>query len=115
MFDTNDNHPNIYSTGDFLDNSQTLDELTEQSTVEELMNVILLVGAVVIEYGRWNCYISTEKGCFLICIEYIFKNDCSMESFDSKQSGKRRTNVMTRYRIPELWKRQKNWFWDIWS
>ena len=47
----------------------------------------------------------SRNGCFLKCINYIFNKDFSMEYFDFIQSHKKRTNVMTRCRIPEFCER----------
>ena len=54
-----------------------------------------------------NCYIPSGNGCFFKCINYIVKKDFSMEYFEFIQSYKRRTNVMTRCRIPEFCERYK--------
>ena len=54
-----------------------------------------------------NCYILSGNGCFLKCINYIFKEGFSMEYFEFIPSHKRRTNVMTRCRIPEFCNRYK--------
>ena len=59
------------------------------------------------EYKGINCYIPSGSGCFLKCINYIFSKDFSMEYFEFIQSYKRRTNVMTRCRIPEFSERYK--------
>ena len=56
----------------------------------------------ILEYEGENCYIPSGSGCFLKCFNYIFNKDFSIEYFEYKQSCKRRTNVMTQCRIPEV-------------
>ena len=53
-----------------------------------------------------NCYIPSGNGCFLKCINYIFKEDLTKEYFKFIQTYKRR-NVMTRCRIPDFCERYK--------
>ena len=62
---------------------------------------------IIQEYEGKNCYIPNGNGCFLKRINYIFNKDFSTECFEFIQSYKRRTNVMTRCRIPEFCKRYK--------
>ena len=56
----------------------------------------------ILEYEGENFYIPSGNACFLKCVKYIFNKDFSMEYFEFIQSYKRRTNVMTRCRIPKL-------------
>ena len=63
--------------------------------------------SIILEFEGENCYIPSSKACFLKCIIYIFKKDFSTEYFEFIQSYKRRTNVMTRCRIPEFYGRYK--------
>ena len=59
------------------------------------------------EYEDENCYIPSGNGCFLNCINCIFKKDLSMEYFDFIQSYKTRSIVMTRCGVPEFCGRYK--------
>ena len=56
----------------------------------------------ILEYERENCNIPSGSGCFLKFNNYFFKNDFSVKYFEFKQSYKRRTNVMSRCRIPKF-------------
>ena len=60
-----------------------------------------------LNYKGENCYIPSGNGCFLKCINYIFKKEFSTEYFEFIKTYKRRTIVMTRCRIPEFCKRYK--------
>ena len=61
----------------------------------------------ILQYGGGNCYISNGNGCFLNCNNYICRKSLNKESFEFKQSYKRRKNVMTRCRIPKFCERYK--------
>ena len=100
--DKYDNHPSIYYTGNIYRYFRNFKRVTrsEHGRRANEFNYIL-------EYEGENGYIPSEKGCFLKCIHYIFKKDFSTEYFEFIQSYKRRTNVMTRCRIPEFCKRYK--------
>ena len=54
-----------------------------------------------LKYEGKNCYIPSGNGCFLTCINYIFKKIIK-EFFEFIQSYKRRTNVRTGFRITEF-------------
>ena len=59
------------------------------------------------EYEGENCYIPNGNACFLKLNNYIYKKDFYSEYFEFIQSYKRRTNVMTRCKIPEFCERHK--------
>ena len=46
-----------------------------------------------------NCYIPSGDSCFLESNNFIFKKDLTKEYFELIQSYKRRTDVMTGYKI----------------
>ena len=54
-----------------------------------------------------NSYIPSSNVCFLKCFNYFFEKDFSVEYFKFIQSYKKRTNVMTRCRIPDFCERYK--------
>ena len=56
----------------------------------------------ILEYEGENCYIPSGIGCFPKYSNYIFKKHFSMDYFEFIQSYKRRTNVLTRCRIPKF-------------
>ena len=56
----------------------------------------------IMEYSGENCFTPSGKCCFLKCNIYIFKKGFTTDYFGVMKSYKRRTNNMTRCRIPEL-------------
>ena len=102
ILDKYDDHPSIYYTGNIYRYFRNFKRVTrsEHGRGANEFNTIQ-------EYEGENCYIPSGNGCFLKCINYIFKKDFSTDYFEFIQSYKRRTNVMTRCRIPEFCKRYK--------
>ena len=102
ILDKYDDHPSIYYTGNiyrYFKNYKKVIRSEHGRGANEFNNIL--------EYEGTNCYIPNGNGCFLKCINFIFKKDFSTEYFEFIQSYKRRTNVMTRCRIPEFCKRYK--------
>ena len=102
FLDKYDDHPSVYYTGNiyrYFKNFKRVTRSEHGRRVNEFNNNL--------EYEGINCYIPSGNGCFLKCINYIFKKDFSTEYFEFIQSYKRRTNVMTRCRIPEFCNRYK--------
>ena len=97
ILDKFNNHPSIYYTGSFYRYFRDFKWVnrSEHGRGANEFNRIL-------EYDGVNCYIFSGNDCFVKCKNYTFKKDFSMEYFEFIQSYKRRTNVMTRYRIPEI-------------
>ena len=102
ILDKYDDHPSIQYTGNIYRYFRNFKRVTrsEHGRGANEFNTIQ-------EYGGENCYIPSGNGCFLKCINYIFDKDFSMQYLEFIQSYKRRTNVMTRCRIPEFCKRYK--------
>ena len=102
ILDKYDNHPSIYYTGNIYRYFRKFKRVTRSEHgrgANEFNNIL--------EYEGEICFILSGNGCFLKCINYIFKKDFSTEYFEFIQSYKRRTNIMTRCRIPEFCKRYK--------
>ena len=102
ILDKYDDHPSIYYTGNiyrYFKNFKRVKRSEHGRGANEFNNIL--------EYEGLNCYIPSGNGCFLKCINYIFKKDFSNEYFEFIKSYKRRSNVMTRCRIPEFCKRYK--------
>ena len=102
ILDKYDDHPSIYYTGiiyRYFKNYKKVNRSNHGGGADEFNNNL--------EYQGNNCYIPSGNGCFLKCINYIFKKDFSREHFEFKKSYKRRPNVMSRCRIPEFCKRYK--------
>ena len=102
IFDKYDDHPSIYYTGNiyrYFKNYKNVTRSEHGRGANEFNNIL--------EYKGNNCYIPSGNGCFLKCINFIFKKDFSIEYFEFIKSYKRRTNVMTQSRIPEFCKRNK--------
>ena len=103
ILDKNDDHPSIYYTGNIYRYIRKFKLLTRSEHgrgANEFNNIQ--------EYEGENCYIPSGNGCFLKCINYIFKKkDFSTEYFEFIISYKRRSNVMARCRLPEFCKRYK--------
>ena len=101
------NHPSIYYTGKiyrYFRNFKRVNRSEHGRGVNEFHNIL--------EYEGENCYIPIGNGCFLKCNNYIFKKDFSMEYFEFKQSYNTRTNIVTRFRIPDFCEPYKNLYWD---
>ena len=98
--DKYDDHPSIYYTGNIYSYFRNLKRVTRS---EHRRGAIEFNN--ILEYKGENCYIPSGNGCFLKCINYIFKADFSTEYFEFIKSFKKRTNVMTQCRIPEFCKR----------
>ena len=102
ILDKYDDHPSVYYTGNiyrYFKNYKRITRSDHGRGANEFNNIL--------EYEGVNCYIPSGNGCFLKCINYIFNKDFSTEYFEFIQSYKRRTNVMTRSRIPEFCNRYK--------
>ena len=102
ILDKYDNHPSIYYTGNiyrYFKNYKRINRSEHGRGANEFNNIQ--------EYKGNNCYIPSGNGCFLKCINYIFDKDFSIEYFEFIKSYKRRSNVMSRCRIPEFCKRYK--------
>ena len=102
ILDKYDDHPSIYYTGNiyrYFRNYKRINRSDHGRGANEFNNIE--------EYNGKNCYIPSGNGCFLKCINYTFDKDFSIEYFEFIKSYKRRTNVMTRCRIPEFCKRHK--------
>ena len=102
ILDQYDDHPSIYYTGNiyrYFKNYKRINRSEHGRGADEFNNIE--------EYNGENCYIPSGNGCFLKCINYIFKKDFSIEYFEFIKSYKRRSNVMTRCRIPEFCERYK--------
>ena len=102
MLDKYDNHPSIYYTGIFyryFRNLKRVNRSEHERGANEFNNIL--------DYGGVSYYKPNGSGCFLKCKNYIFKNDFSMEYFESIQPYKERTNVMARCKIPEFCERYK--------
>ena len=102
ILDKYDDNPSIYYTGNIYRYIKIFKRVTrsEHGRRANEFNDIQ-------EYEGENCYIPNGNGCFLKCINNIFNKDFSAEYFEFIQSYKRRTNAMTRCRIPEICKRYK--------
>ena len=102
ILDKYDDHPSIYYTGNiyrYFKNCKRINRSEHGRGANEFNNIE--------EYNGKNCYIPSGNGCFLKCINYIFKRDFSIEYFEFIKSYKRRPNVMSRCRIPEFCNRYK--------
>ena len=102
ILDKYDDHPSIYYTGNihrYFKNYKRINRSEHGRGTNEFNNIE--------EYNGKNCYIPSGNGCFLKCINYIFDKDFSIEYFEFIKSYKRRSNVMTRCRIPEFCERYK--------
>ena len=102
ILDKYDDHPSIYYTGNiyrYFRNYKRIKRSKHGRGANEFNNIQ--------EYEGGNCYIPSGNGCFLKCINYIFKRDFNTEYFEFIKSYKRRTNVMSRCRIPEFCNRYK--------
>ena len=102
ILDKYDDHPSIYYTGNiyrYFRNFKRVNRSEHGRGANEFNNFL--------EYEGENCYIPSGNGCFLKCINYIFNKDFSKEYFEFIKSYKRRSNVMTRCRIPEFCSRFK--------
>ena len=102
ILDKYDDHPSIYYTGNiyrYFRNYKRIIRSEHGRGANEFNNIQ--------KYEGENCYIPSGNGCFLKCINYIFNKDFSREYFELIKSYKRRTNVMTRCRIPEFCERYK--------
>ena len=62
---------------------------------------------IKLENKSVQCYKANGNGRFLKFLNCIFKKDFSLQLFEFINSYKRRTNVMTRSRIPEFRERYK--------
>ena len=102
ILDKYDDHPSVYYTGNlyrYFKNFKRVNRSEHGRGANEFNNIL--------EYEGDNCYIPSGNGCFLKCINFIFNKDFSIEYFEFIKSYKRRTNVMTRCRIPEFCERYK--------
>ena len=102
ILDQYDDHPSIYFTVNIYRYFKKFKRETRSDHgrgANEFNNIL--------EYEAKNCYIPSGNGCFLKCINYIFKKDFSIEYFEFIKSYKRRPDVMSRCRIPEICKRYK--------
>ena len=94
ILDKYDDHPSIYYTGNiyrYFKNYKKVNRSNHGRGADEFNKIL--------EYQGNNCYIPSGNGCFLKCINYIFKKDFSKEYFEFIKSYKRRPDVMSRCRI----------------
>ena len=99
--DTYDDHSSVYLTGNKYRSFRNFKQVNRSEH-----------GRGAIEFNNIseqvkNCYLQDGNGCFLKTINYIFKEDFSMEHFEFEQSSKGRSDVMTRCRIPGFCERYK--------
>ena len=102
MLDKYDEHPSIYHTGNiyrYFKNYKKVNRSKHGRGANEFNDIQ--------EYEGERRYIPSGNGCFLKCINYVFKKDFSKEYFEFIKSYKRRSNVMARCRFPEFCKRYK--------
>ena len=59
----------------------------------------------IVEYHGQNCYIPTSGMCFIKCINYLTKKDCTEEFLTFIRTEQRRSNVMTSARIQPFCKK----------
>ena len=81
ILDKNDDHASIYHTGNiywFLRNFKPVNRSDHGRGANELNNNLECEGV--------NCYIASGNGCFLKCINYIFKKEFSIKYFEFMQS-----------------------------
>ena len=101
ILDKCDDHPSIIYTGNtyrYFRNFKRVNRSEQGRGANEFNNIL--------KYEGVNCFIPSRSGCFLKCINYIFKKDFNMEYYDFIQSYKR-TNDMTRCRIPDFCEKYK--------
>ena len=94
ILDKYDDHPSIYYTGNvyrYFRNYSRVNRSKYGRGANEFNKIL--------DHKGKYCYIPSGNGCFLVCINYIFKKDFSMEYFEFIQSYKRRPNVMSCCRI----------------
>ena len=102
ILDKFDDYPSIYYTGNIyrcFRNFKRVNRSEHGKGAKEFNDIL--------EHKSENCYILSGNRCLPKYISYNFKKDFSMEYFKFIQSYKRRTNVMTRCRIPEACERYK--------
>ena len=95
--DKYDDHPSIYYKSKiykYFRNCNRVNRSKRGRSPNEINNIS--------EYEGENCFIPNGNGCFLKCFNYIFKKYFCREFLEFIQSYERRTNVMTRCRIPEF-------------
>ena len=81
ILDKYDDHPSIYYTGNiyrYFKNYKKVTRSEHGRGANEFNNIL--------EYKGTNCYIPNGNGCFLKCINFIFKKDFSTEYFEFIQS-----------------------------
>ena len=97
-----DEHPNLYYNGDVFRYSESFRGVNWAENgrqADEFINFLKWEGV--------NCYIPSGKRCFLQCIEYMFRKDFTFKYSGFIRSFKRRTNVLTRWRIQEFCERNE--------
>ena len=102
IFNKFDDHPSICYTGNnyrYFRNFKRVNRSGHGRDATKFNNIL--------ESEGLNCHTPNGNGCFLNCISFTFKKDFSMKYFEFIQSYKRRTNVLTRCRIPEFCERYK--------
>ena len=80
ILDKNDDHPPINYTGKIFRcfrNFKLVNRSEHGRGANEFNNIL--------EYERENCYIPNGNGCFINCINYIFKKDFNKEYFEFLQ------------------------------
>ena len=100
MLDKHEDPPSIFYTGKVYGLFGTFeqDDRSEYGRgANEFNNVLETEGK--------NCYIPNGNVSFLKCINTLFEKDLTKEDFESIQSYKRRTDDMTRCRIPDFCER----------
>ena len=97
-----DNHPSISYTGiihGYFRNFKRVNRSENRRGAKEFISIS--------EHERENCYISSGNAGFLKYVNHIVIKDFRMVYFEFIESYKRRTNVMTRCKIPEVCERYK--------
>ena len=102
ILDKYDDHSSIYYTGGYLRKIENYFKRVNRSEHVKSGNEFNNIS----EKGGENCFIPSEKGCFLKCTNQIFKMNFT-KKIDFTHSYKRKTNVITRCTILALCERYR--------
>ena len=83
ILNKNNDHPSIYYTRKIYRYFRIFERVNRSEhgrSANEFINIS--------EYEGENCYIPNGNGCFLKCINFIFKKDFSIEYFEFIQTYK---------------------------
>ena len=97
ILDKYDDHPSIYYPGEvnmYFRNFKRVNRSELGRRANEFNNFL--------EYEDEHCFIPSGNASFIRCNNFILKKDFSKEYFELIQSYKRKTNVMTRCRLPDF-------------